>query len=118
MGTTPNPGLYKFGQDGWRGDGTDAEKLDQNSDIVTQSVTDIYEKIQTVIIEGGGDANFVFVQNVASATWVIQHNLGKYPAVTVIDSSGHQVLGDVNHTNTNALTIFFSAPFAGSASLN
>jgi hypothetical protein len=66
----------------------------------------------------GGDANFLFTQTVASATWQVQHNLGKCPSVTIADSSGHQVVGDVVHNSVNDLTVFFSAPFAGSAYLN
>lgn len=67
---------------------------------------------------GGSDASFVFAQTLASAVWQVQHNLAKYPAVTVVDSSGHEVIGDVVHNSSYDLTIQFSAPFAGSAYLN
>lgn len=67
---------------------------------------------------GGSDQRFVFTQNVPASSWYVLHNLGKYPAVTVIDSSGHEVIGDVSHNSANALTLTFSAPFAGSVHLN
>jgi hypothetical protein len=67
---------------------------------------------------GSGDAYFPFTQTVASSEWFIQHNLGKFPSVTVKDSSGHQVFGDVNHLDANSLVVSFSAPFAGDAYLN
>jgi hypothetical protein len=66
----------------------------------------------------GGDVFFTFTQTVASATWNVRHNLGKCPAVSVVDSSGHQVIGDVSYENLDSLTILFSAPFAGAAYLN
>jgi hypothetical protein len=64
------------------------------------------------------DTFFSFVQTVASAAWVVVHNLGKFPSVSVVDSSGHLVLGDVQHNSANSLTIYFSAAFAGTAYLN
>ena len=67
---------------------------------------------------GTPDAFFPFVQTVASATWVVVHNLGKFPSVSVVDSSGHLVVGDVQHNSNNSLTIRFSAAFAGTAYLN
>lgn len=67
---------------------------------------------------GGSDQRFVYTQNVPASSWYVLHNLGKYPAVTVIDSSGHEVIGDVSHNSANALTLTFSAPFAGSVHLN
>lgn len=67
---------------------------------------------------GGADLSFRFTQNTAAASWVIVHNLGKYPSVTVCDSSGHAVIGDVQYDSLNQLTLNFSAPFAGSANLN
>ena len=67
---------------------------------------------------GGGDKNFVFTQSVASATWVITHNLGKYPSASVTDSALNTVYGDVFYNDTNTLTITFNASFGGKAFLN
>lgn len=68
--------------------------------------------------ELGGDRNFEFTQNSASDTWKITHNLTKYPSVTVIDSSGNVVLGEVKYNDLNSLTVTFSGAFSGKASLN
>ncbi len=65
-----------------------------------------------------GDKNYVFKQNVASDVWVIRHDLNKYPSVTVIDSSGGEVYGQVTYDNLNQVTITFKAGFKGSATLN
>lgn len=69
-------------------------------------------------VNGVGDLHYLHQQNVASAVWTITHNLGKYPAVTVIDSAGSQCEGTVTYLNENALTLTFGAGFAGTAYLN
>ena len=50
--------------------------------------------------------------------WNIAHNLGRNPAVTVIESGGGQVFGDVVYNTLNDLTINFSPAIAGAAYLN
>lgn len=65
---------------------------------------------------GGG--TFVFIQQVSSSTWVINHGLGKWPSVTVLDTAGEMVVGDVLYLDTNRITLLFSASFSGTAYLN
>lgn len=67
---------------------------------------------------GGGSSTFVFRQTSASARWVIPHNLAKFPSVTVVDSSGRVVVGDVAYQDGNNLTVTFSGAFSGVAYLN
>lgn len=62
--------------------------------------------------------SYAHTQSVSSATWTITHNLGYRPAVSVVDSGGNYVVGDVNYVSVNSLTISFSAPFGGSAYLS
>jgi len=57
-------------------------------------------------------------QLVPSAVWNISHGLNKHPSVSITDSSGDQVLGDVTYHNDESLTVSFSAPFSGYAHLN
>lgn len=64
------------------------------------------------------DKNFIFVQRIAETIWVIQHPLNKFPSVTIIDSGGNVVIGNVQYISTNEVRCFFSAPFAGKAYLN
>lgn len=54
----------------------------------------------------------------ASDFWEINHNLGKHPAVTVVDSAGNAILGEVRYISENSLAVEFSAPFSGKAYLN
>lgn len=67
---------------------------------------------------GGGDAHFVFEQNMPERTWVINHNLGKKPVAVVVDSTENVVVGDIQYNSLNTLTITFVDPFSGKAYLN
>ena len=53
-----------------------------------------------------------------SNTWVIEHDLGKYPSVTTVDDTGDIVYGDVRYDNANKITVTFSAGVSGKAYLN
>lgn len=64
------------------------------------------------------DKNYKYTQIQASKTWNIKHNLKKIPSVTIVDSGGNEVIGDVKHLSENELTISFSYKFSGSAILN
>lgn len=64
----------------------------------------------------GGDKSFSQTFNAATVT--VNHNLGKYPAVSVIDSAGDEVEGVVDHVTMNTLTLSFSAPFSGTVICN
>jgi hypothetical protein len=59
------------------------------------------------------DAFHKHMQNTASNEWHIVHNLRKYPSVTVEDSGGTIIEGDVVYMNENALRIVFSLAFCG-----
>ena len=65
-----------------------------------------------------GDKNYVFTQSSASNEWNINHNLNKRPSVTIVDSAGDMVMGDVEYVNNNTVTVRFSGAFAGKAYLN
>jgi hypothetical protein len=64
-------------------------------------------------VEGG--AGYVHIQGTVSSTWVVVHNLGFQPNVTVEDSSGSTVEGEVVHDTADRLTLTFSAAFSGTA---
>ncbi len=64
------------------------------------------------------DLNYLHTQTVASDTWVILHNLNKFPSVTVIDSAGNEIVGDVIYDDVNQVTLKFKGGFKGTATLN
>ena len=88
-----------------------------SGDTAAVSITGISpsQTINFVLPVGG---NYSHTQSVSSATWTITHNLGFRPAVSVVDSGGNHVIGDVNYVSVNVLTVSFSAPFGGSAYLS
>ena len=61
---------------------------------------------------------YVHSQNIASTSWEVEHNLGFFPNVTVVDSAETQVEGNVIYNNMNRVTIEFSTAFAGKAYLS
>lgn len=61
---------------------------------------------------------FTFNQSTPATTWLIPHNLEKFPSVTIVDSSGNVIMGETLYTNNNNITLTFSAPFTGKAYLN
>ena len=61
---------------------------------------------------------YTFVQGSPAASWVINHTLAFQPNVTVVDSSGRQVEGDVVYTDADTITVTFSSAFAGKAYLS
>lgn len=67
---------------------------------------------------GEYDKNYVHNQSVASSTWVVNHNLNKKCSVTVTDSAGTVVQGEVIYNSLNQVTINFSAAFSGEAFCN
>lgn len=71
-----------------------------------------------VKVNGESLTSYTHNQTTSSATWTIDHNMGKRPSVTVVDSSGSVVIGSVAYISVNQLTIQFKNPFKGKAYLN
>ena len=65
-----------------------------------------------------GAPTFVFTQGTPATTWNIQHNLGKFPSVSVVNNNNTIMYGNTTYTDNNNLTINFSAGFSGKAYLN
>ena len=70
------------------------------------------------LFSGEKDKHYTHNQVAASSSWEITHNLGKHPSVSIVDSGGNWVVGDIAYTNKNTLTINFTAAFSGKAYLN
>jgi len=65
-----------------------------------------------------GVPTFIFNQNTVATVWNIQHNLGKFPSITVIDTGDTVVAGEYTYIDNNNVQLNFSAAFAGKAYLN
>ena len=83
-------------------------------DILTTTGTSI-EWIDSAV----APATYTFTQASSSATWVIEHNLNKYPSATVINSADDVIIGDIRYNTADKLTITFTTGHnTGKAYLN
>jgi len=65
----------------------------------------------------GQTLRHVHAQASATSVWTINHTLGGYPAVTVVDSALTTVIGEVSYVSTSQVVVEFTAPFSGYAYL-
>jgi len=89
--------------------------------VITNSSINLYDKIKALENFNANlvnDKYYRHVQNTASKIWNVQHNLNKYPSVTIESSNGTIVFGEVQYIDLNNLIIKFSASFNGFANLN
>ena len=66
----------------------------------------------------GSEQGYVHTQSSVSDVWVVNHNLGFKPAVTVLNNSGEVVHGEVQYTGEQQVTVRFTAPFTGKGYLS
>ena len=68
-------------------------------------------------VTAGADKHYTQSFTTASTVTVV-HNLSKFPAVTIYDSAGDEVVGDVKHDSSIQLTLTFSSAFSGTVTCN
>ena len=61
---------------------------------------------------------FAHTQQTPSATWTIVHNLNFHPNVTVVDSAGTIVEGEMTYVDQNNMILGFQSAFSGNAYLS
>ncbi len=54
-----------------------------------------------------GEITFIHNQTSTSNTWVVTHNLHRYPSVTVVDTANNIIQGKVIYNSDMQLTITF-----------
>jgi len=77
-----------------------------------------YDFATFTISTGIGDKTFVFTQGVPALVWTVQHDLNKFPSVSVVDTANTGVLSQIDYIDNNNITITNSSQFAGKAYLN
>lgn len=87
---------------------TTEQRLTEFAEAVAADIKSLNTKLNT----------FTYDQMVPSLVWGIDHMLGKYPSVEVVDSAGTVVTGSVQYINTNRIEISFAYAFSGKAYLN
>lgn len=81
--------------------------------VVTNLITVTSGSISTA----STSRRYVHQQTSPSTTWTIEHSLGGRPSITIVDSSGTVVFGEVQYVSDTVITVTFSAEFAGAAYL-
>lgn len=101
---TPNGNFYTLALTNKKGEGA--------------LVKDKFYDFAVFTLSTQGVPTFIFNQGVPASTWNIQHNLGKFPSITVVDTAGTVVMGQYDYVDNNNITLTFAAGFAGKAYLN
>lgn len=88
---------------------TAEEEARQEADGVLQ------EQIDVIAVKSNG---YIHEQGVASAEWTVQHNLDKYPSVTVVDSAENEIVADIEYLDKNTVRITMTGASKGRAYFN
>lgn len=115
-----------------------AASIQAESDIINARIdsevealnTEIDKKVETITgsdlidVQRTGSAvtltskTFVFEQGLASDEWIINHNLNKYPSITLVDSAGTIFIGQVVYNDFDNCTVKINSATKGKAYLN
>lgn len=88
---------------------------DEENSVISE-INRVVDEVNTEIVSRTN--TYVHEQAIASATWEINHNLGRYPSVTVVDSAGDKVETLTHYVDENNVRLEFTAEFGGKAYLN
>lgn len=64
-------------------------------------------------VESGGLSAYVHTQATPSTEWVVNHNLTFTPSVTVVNNAGEVLIGEVQFTGEQQITVRFTAATSG-----
>lgn len=110
-------------------DKTDTELRIQLSNAIQQQINEALrpgDNISNLVNDAGyitlldveQDKNFIHTQNIPENIWTIDHTLNKFPSVSVKDSAGTSVFGQVDYISVGRIIITFNTSFSGVAILN
>lgn len=98
------------------------DSLEQlNDDIIAESerAVAVEENLQYQIDNiDVTDDTYIYEQGIASDTWVINHNLNKFPSITLVDSAGTQFEAKREYNDMNTVTVYLNGASTGKAYLN
>lgn len=89
------------------------------ADVIELDPELIEREIEEYLDEHGISVpGFTYDRNsIVASTWIIDHNLDKYPQVTLIDDDGNEFDADILYNSLNQITVVFGQPTAGKAVL-
>lgn len=100
------------------------QTLDNVNSIVENSANTINARIDEEVaaleeeIAQSTSHTFVFEQGIASDTWIINHNLDKYPSVTLSNYNGEVFEAYKEYVNENTIIVRLDSAMTGYANLN
>lgn len=62
--------------------------------------------------------SFIHDQIASDSRWVVEHDLDKYPSVTIVDTAGTVIVGQINYISKSEIELIFTSAFSGKAYLN
>lgn len=80
-----------------------------------------YEQIKGLeeeLLKARHGETFIYKQRSPALVWTIVHNLNKFPSVTIVDSAGTIIIGEIHYLDKNSLEVSFLSKFGGVAFLN
>ena len=89
-----------------------------DTEMSDTSENPVQNKVIKSYVDTRSDKNYVHTQITASNNWIITHNLNKYPAITIVDSGGTVVIGEIEYVNLNLVYARFNGIFSGKAYCN
>lgn len=67
---------------------------------------------------GVADAKHTHTQTIPAKTWTVNHGRGKRVAVSITDSYGNAITGDITYVDDNTIEITFHYLYSGFAYCN
>ena len=58
---------------------------------------------------------YIETLDTSKTEWVVNHGLGRYPNVQVVDSAGDVILVDIEHVDSNITILRYNTPMSGRA---
>lgn len=99
----------------------DYSELDVTKEIKTQQdLNQVMAEILIGLLQAHtiGDKHYTHVQSTPSSIWVINHRLGKRPAINAVDSTDREITGDPVWISDDITHYYHSGPVAGKAYCN
>jgi hypothetical protein len=84
--------------------------------VQPETLKDLLRSLRDLMRDKVGDKHFPYAIATPSTEVYIEHNLGKHPSVTFVDTvdgEGNKSYGDVTYIDRNSIVIRFSEPTIG-----
>lgn len=74
---------------------------------------------ETIVFSAGYQTDKHFKTTLMDGdVWVIEHNLGKFPSISIVDTANNVIYGEIQYNDLNNVTISFGSPVIGYAYFN